>query len=122
MNCSDNIYRGQDPRLVSRRWFFKQCGVGLGAIALGNLLADVGFATPTTGAVNPLAPRQPHFKPKAKRVIYMFMGGAPSQFELFNDKPMLTKFNGTVPPADMLKGYRSAFISPSAKFLGPKFK
>jgi hypothetical protein len=121
MSCHDNLYRGQDPRLVSRRWFFKQCGVSLGAIALGQLLGDVGFATPGPTA-DPLAPRLPHFKPKAKRVIYLFMGGAPSQFELFSDKPMLTKFNGTIPPADLLKDYRSAFISPSAKFLRPKFK
>ncbi len=71
---------------------------------------------------NPLAPKAPHFAPKAKRVIYLFMAGAPSHLDLFDYKPQLAKFSGTLPPAELLKGYRAAFINPQSKLLGPKFK
>jgi len=91
---------------ISRRWFFEQCGVGLGAMAM-NALA----------AANP----QPHFAPKAKRVIFLFMAGAPSHLEMFDNKPQLAKFDGQLPPAELLKGYRAAFINPNSKLLGPKF-
>src|SRR5262245_61725920 len=100
-----------NPTQISRRWFFEQCGVRLGAIALADLLGQARAAT-----------RQPHFAPKAKRVIFLFMAGGPSHLELFDDKPQLAKFDGTLPPADLLKGYRAAFINPNSKLLGPKFK
>ena len=102
----------QDKLSIARRWFMKDCGVGLGALALGGL---------AQGA-NPLSPKQPHFKAKAKKVIYLFMAGAPSHLEMFDNKPQLAKFDGTLPPADLLKGYRAAFINPNSKLLGPKFK
>ena len=108
------------PQHIARRWFFKQCGVGLGAVALGQLLREQGYAA--SGSVNPMAPKQPHFAPKAKRVIFLFMAGAPSHLELFDHKPELTKWNGKLPPAELLKGYRAAFINPNATLLGPKFK
>ena len=104
---------------ITRRWFFKQCGVGLGAMALRHLLGQSAVAAPS--GVNPLAPRAPHFAPKAKRVIYLFMAGAPSHLELFDYKPELAKWNGKLPPAELLKGYRAAFIDPNSKLLGPKF-
>src|SRR5207249_6870642 len=66
--------------------------------------------------------KNPHFAPRAKRVIYLFMAGAPSHLELFDHKPELAKWDGKVPPAELVKGYRAAFISPSATLLGPKFK
>jgi hypothetical protein len=114
------LYRGQDPRLITRRWFFEQCGVGLGAIALGTLFRENGWAA--SAALNPLAPKQPHFKPKAKRVIFLFMAGAPSHLELFDYKPELAKWDGKKPPAELVKGYRAAFINPDAALLGPKYK
>jgi len=110
---------------LSRRWFLQDCGVGLGAAALASLFAETGLAAPgqaVTGAVDPLAPRQPHFEPKAKRVIYLFMAGAPSHLELFDNKPKLTELDGQLPPPSLLEGYRAAFINPNSKFLGPKFK
>jgi hypothetical protein len=126
MNCQDHLYRGADPREVSRRWFLQQCGVGLGAAAFGQLLTRAGYAAPipdpSTPSANPLAPKPPHFAPKAKRVIFLFMAGAPSHLELFDNKPELAKFDGTLPPAELLKGYRAAFINPNSKLLGPKFK
>jgi Protein of unknown function (DUF1501) len=121
MNCQDHFYRHADRALVNRRWFLRDCGVGLGTMALGRLLDSPGIAAPAGVATNPLAPRQPHFPGKAKRVIYLFMAGAPSHLELFDNKPELAKFDGTLPPADLLKGYRAAFINPNSKLLGPKF-
>ena len=47
MNCQDHLYRHTDPALVSRRWFLEQCGVGLGTMALGQLLSEAGYASPT---------------------------------------------------------------------------
>ncbi|MGA3205081.1 MAG: DUF1501 domain-containing protein, partial [Bryobacteraceae bacterium] len=105
-----------EPTDRTRRWFFNQCGVGLGAMALGNLLAEAGLAS-----TDPLAPKQPQFPAKAKRVIFLFMAGAPSHLDMFDYKPQLAKFSGTLPPADLLKGYRAAFINPNSKLLGPKF-
>jgi hypothetical protein len=112
-----------DPKVVSRRWFLEQCGVGLGAIALNTLLADAGYAAPAAQSPisNPASPK-PQFAPKAKNVIFLFMAGAPSQHELFDNKPQLAKFDGQLPPAELLKGYRAAFINPNSKLLGPKFK
>ena len=107
---------------ITRRWFFQQCGVGLGAIALGALFRQQGWAGPAPAFTNPLAPRQPHFTPKAKRVIFLFMAGAPSHLELFDYKPELAKWNGKLPPAELVKDYRAAFINPSSTLLGPKFK
>jgi Protein of unknown function (DUF1501) len=110
---------------ASRRWFLAQCGVGLGAVALNHLLARGGFAAPavtSTAPTGPLAPKPPQFAPKAKSVIFLFMAGAPSHLELFDWKPELAKYDGTLPPPELLKGYRAAFINPSSKLLGPKFK
>jgi len=123
MDNQDHAERNEQVPQVGRRWFIEQCGVGLGSIALGHLLASTGLAAAeTTQQLNPLAPKQPHYAPKAKNVIFLFMAGAPSHLELFDYKPQLAKFNGTLPPADLLKGYRAAFINPSSKLLGPKFK
>lgn len=119
MNCQDHLYRYTDPRLTARRWFFQQCGVGLGAMALRQLMGQASAAEP---ALNPLAARQPLYAGKAKRVIYLFMAGAPSHLELFDYKPQLAKLDGKLPPPDLIKGYRAAFINPSSKLLGPKFK
>ena len=102
---------------ISRRWFLEQCGVGMGALALNQLLAQSGYAQS-----NPLAPKQPHFAPKAKNVIYLFMAGGASEMELFDNKTMVAKFKSTLPPPELLKGYRAAFINPNSTLLGPKFK
>jgi hypothetical protein len=105
-------------RYLTRRWFFRDCGVGLGTIALNTMLAEGRENAPAADG----AAKSPHFAPTAKRVIYLFMGGAPSHLELFDYKPQLAKFNGTLPPPELLKGYRAAFIDPNSKLLGPKFK
>ncbi len=120
MSCSDYLYRGLSPKEVSRRWFLQQCTMGLGSIAFAQLLAERGYAETTR--VDPLAPKQPQFAPKAKRVIFLFMAGAPSHLELYDYKPQLAKFDGTLPPPELLKGYRTAFINPNSRLMGPKFK
>lgn len=97
---------------LARRWFLRQCGIGLGSIACGQLL----------GADDPLAAKKPHREPKAKNVIFLFMGGGPSHLELFDNKPRLGEFDGTLPPENLLDGYRAAFIDPNSTLLGPKFK
>src|SRR4051812_34694382 len=117
MSPSDLLAARQ--RLLNRRWFLRDCGVGLGAIALNGLMAQDPPAADAPGS--PLDPKKPHVPGKAKRVIYMFMGGAPSHLELFDHKPQLAKFNGTLPPPELLKDYRAAFINPNSKLLGPKF-
>ena len=96
-------------------------GVGLATASLASLLAN-DRAGAATSATNPLAARQPQFAPKAKRVIYLFMAGAPSHLELFDNKPELAKWDGTLPPAELIKNYRAAFINPNSTLLGPKFK
>src|SRR5688572_269218 len=113
-----SIQRQELRRLVSRRWFLRDAGVGLGSFALLSLLGGRSQAA----AQNPLAPRNPHFTPKAKRVIYIFQAGAPSHLDLFDNKPELGKRNGKLPPPELLKDYRAAFINPNSALLGPKFK
>jgi hypothetical protein len=107
-------------RLLSRRWFFGDCGIGLAGIAAGTLAAReaaAGIAPPS-----PLTVKRPHHAAKANRVIYMFQAGAPSHLELFDWKPELAKHDGKLPPADLLQGYRAAFINPNSALLGPKYK
>jgi hypothetical protein len=111
--------------LITRRWFFRDCGVGVGKIALASLLTSA-FSNRATGgsstSMNPLAPRKPHFAPKAKNVIHLFMAGAPSQLDLFDYKPTLAKYEGKPIPPEIIKGQRYAFIRPDAACLGPQYK
>ena len=123
MKPSSDSTELEQANQISRRYFIGQCGIGLGAIALAHLLSGTGRAAERNAEqTNSLAPKTPHHPPKAKNVIFLFMAGGPSHLELFDNKPELAKFNGTLPPADLLKGYRTAFINPSSKLLGPKFK
>ena len=120
MNQHEQFARGYG-RLISRRWFLKQCGVGLGTIALADLL-KTSLVSGAIAPPHPMAPRLPPFAARAKRVIYLFMAGAPSHLEMFDNKPQLAKWDGKLPPPELLKGYRAAFINPNSKLLGPKFK
>lgn len=104
---------------TKRRWFLQQCGIGLGQVALTSLLAQ---QLPASQRVDPMAAKPPPLPAKAKNVIVLFMGGGPSQFEMFDYKPTLQRLDGTLPPKELLDGYRAAFINPNSKLLGPKFK
>jgi hypothetical protein len=101
-------------QLQTRRHFFKGSGVGLGRIALASLLAD-GKLFSAAMPENPMAPKPPHYKPKVKSVIYLFMAGAPSQLELFDYKPILQKYDGQTVPESIMKGKRFAFMDSFAK-------
>jgi len=116
-----NLLHEARARLLVRRCFFGECGLGLAGIAAGSLVAAEGRAAAAAGVADPLAPKPPHFAAKAKRVVSMFQAGAPSHLELFDPKPELTRRDGTLPPAELLEGYRAAFINPKSALLGSKY-
>jgi len=89
-----------------RRTFLTQCGFGLGAAALGHLLARDAQAGALKGVLD-----KPHHPPKARRIIYLFMSGGPSQHDLFDYKPLLNKMNGQDLPAEVRMGQRLTGMS-----------
>ena len=97
----------------TRRHFFNQCGVGVGSIALANLISGASHGTISDASSNPLAPKPTNFPARAKRVIYMFMAGGPSQLDMFDHKPMLNRLNGQPIPQSYLDGKRFAFMDSS---------
>jgi hypothetical protein len=105
-------------RIQTRRSFFRECACGIGTAAFAHLL---GLEGRTLAAIlprdNPLAPRQPHFAPKARNVIFMFMEGGPSQIDLFDPKLALQKYHGHSLPESMTKDLPLAFIKPTAAVL-----
>ena len=109
---------------TTRRHFFRSCQVGIGAMALGSLLARdaVGAAErPDAGAQGesrPLAPRPPHYGSHAKSVIYLHMAGSPPHLDLLDYKPELKKRDGQDCPDEILRGKRFAFTSGTPKLLG----
>ena len=104
----------------TRRHFFGGCGVGVGSIALGQLLQGDGFGkhVPAIDPSRPMARRDPPLPAKAKNVIFLFMAGAPSQLELFENKPKLNELSGKTPPASLLEGKRFAFLKGNETLLG----
>ena len=91
----------------TRRQLFKDCGVGVGALALASLLDERGLAAPA----DPLAPKETHFPAKAKRIIFLHMAGAPSTLDLFDHKPKLNQLNGQFCPDSYIRGQQFAFIA-----------
>src|SRR5947207_9079991 len=81
----------------SRRELLCRMGGGLGGLALATLLADAA----TAEAAHDTRPRRPHFAPKAKAVISLFMHGGPSHVDLLDPKPMLKKYDGKPPPSEV---------------------
>jgi hypothetical protein len=101
----------------TRRHFFRECRIGLGAMALGTLLADDRLVEAATSE----APRGlPHYRPRAKSVIFLFMAGGPSQLELFDYKPKLQELDGQVIPPSYVQNKRFAFLKSDAKLLGTR--
>jgi hypothetical protein len=100
---------------ATRRDFFRRCAGGIGTAALARLLQAEGRGGAARN--DPLAPRTPHFAPKAKNVIFMFMEGGPSQIDLFDPKPALKKWHGKPLPASLTKDLRLAFTHPGAGVL-----
>lgn len=89
--------------------------MGLGSIALASLLNERGLLAgePTPALANPFAMKPPHFRPRVKNIIYLFMAGGPSQLELFDYKPKLKELNGQKIPDSYLEGKRFAFMNSS---------
>ena len=105
-----NSLPATDPQSVTRRHFFGECGYGVGKLALAGLLTDaLGKSRPA------------HVAPKAKAVIHLFMAGAPSQLELFDNKPKLKALEGKPLPPSVIGDQRYAFIQRDAAVLGPRF-
>lgn len=103
-------------QIQSRRRFLNRVAGGLGTIAIGDLLSRSGYAA--SAVQNPLLPKQPHFAAKAKRVIFLFQEGAPSQIDLFDPKPKLQEWHGKPLPPSLTKDLKLAFIKPTAAVLG----
>ncbi|MEI8383722.1 MAG: DUF1501 domain-containing protein [Planctomycetota bacterium] len=107
----------------TRRQFFGQSGIGLGTIALQALLQEESRAAGVQiDPAHAMAPRKAPFTPRAKRVIYLFMAGGPSQLELFEDKPKLRELTGQAPPPSLLSGKRFAFLKGNETLLGSQRK
>jgi hypothetical protein len=106
-------------KTITRRMLFKQIGYGLGGVALSNLLLD-SFALADSPGQGLL--KKPHFAPKAKNVIFLFMAGAPSTLDMFDPKPMLVKYDHQPCPAELLQGERFAFIRGTPLLLGSPHK
>lgn len=107
----------------TRRQFFGQTSIGLGAIALQSLLHEESRAAGVQiDPAHAMAPRKAPFTPRAKRVIYLFMAGGPSQLELFEDKPKLRELTGQAPPPSLLSGKRFAFLKGNETLLGSQRK
>src|SRR5437762_6775333 len=99
----------------TRRHFFSRCGVGVGKIALASMLGGRMMSAATTKAVNPNAPKPPHFPPKVKNVIYLLMACSPSQLKLFHYKTATQQYDGKSAPESLLKGKRFAFMDTFSK-------
>lgn len=109
----------------TRRQFFRDCGLKLGAVGLASLLNPLAMGSSGSGtgaAINPLATKPSHFAPKAKSIIYLFMNGAPSQLDLYENKPTLTKFDRQPIPEEYTKGERFAFVRGTPKILASPYK
>ncbi|MBX3277059.1 MAG: DUF1501 domain-containing protein [Acidobacteria bacterium] len=101
--------RREALRTVTRRYFFQQTGFGIGALGLSALMGDGLLAAPGSSA-------------KAKSIIYLFMAGAPSQLDLFDNKPKLREHNGQPIPSEIIEGERFAFIKGPPRLLGSPFR
>ena len=109
----------------TRRHFLGNAGAGIGAAALASLIgpgtgasAEEGARTALRQVDNPLAPRQPHFPAKAKRVIYLHMTGSPPNLDMFDYKPELIKRSDQECPDEFLAGRKFAFTSGTPKLMG----
>ena len=128
MNYLDNMVKQELARQMTRRHFFNRTSTGIGTLALASLINEKLFAQPATpghnlvshGAFNPL-----HFAPKAKRVIYLFMSGAPSHIDLFDHKPKLAEMTGKELPKSVRGDQRITGMTSGQKELlcvGSPFK
>jgi len=109
-------------RALTRRHFFRESGFGIGSLALLSLVDERAFGATVSRDEDPLAVRPPHFAPRAKSVIYLFMAGAPSQVDLLDPKPMLRRHDGQAIPEEFVRGERFAFIKGTPLLLGSPYE
>ncbi len=101
--------------IQGRRDFFRSCAGGIGTIALHGLLSREGRAAQALESL------VPHIAPRAKNVIYLFMAGAPSQYDLIAPKPIMTKWHGTPVPEHFMKGLQDQLMKSTAQvFASPR--
>ena len=105
----------------TRRHFLRDCSLGLAGLWLGSKGAAAAAAGLVKDPARPWHPAEPHFRPRAKRVIYLHMAGSPSQLELFDHKPELARFDGKDCPESFLAGQTFAFIQGVPKMLGGQY-
>jgi hypothetical protein len=118
MNLQSNETNTNDDLVTqerTRRHFLEQCGIGVGAMALSQMIgqAPLSATESRSSSQHPLSPKAPHFPAKAKRIIFLFMAGGPSQLDLFDYKPELSRLNGEPMPPSYLEGKRFAFMNSS---------
>src|SRR5438876_11363224 len=97
---------------LPRREVLCRIGGGFGALGLASVFADAGLlcaALPKDRTVNPLSPRAPHFPPRAKRIIFLFMNGGPSHVDTFDPKPSLAKYSGQKPTGNLFRKAQAGF-------------
>jgi hypothetical protein len=87
-----------EHQFLTRRGLLSRIGMGFGSMALGKLMHESGAQAAAAAVQDPFGVRTPHFAPKAKRVVHLFMNGGPSHVDTFDPKPMLTKFDGKILP------------------------
>ena len=102
------MHPAHEALLRSRRNFLATSASGIGTLALAALLRDNGLLA--TETPSPLAPKPPHFAPKAKNCICIYLEGAPSQLDLWDPKPKLNELHGQKLPDSMTEKVRFAFI------------
>jgi hypothetical protein len=105
--------RSLDDTPMGRREMLRRSGMGFGMLGLAGVLS--GDAPAATTELNPMAPKAPHFAPKAKRMVHLFMNGGPSHVDTFDPKPLLSKYHGKPLPNSNLRTERktgAAFGSP----------
>ncbi len=106
---------------ITRRHFFRESGFGIGSLALASLMNNrLAFPQSKGPAMpsSPLSPKPPHFAPKAKSIVYLFMAGAPSHLDLLDYKRKLNELDGKPIPESLIKGERFAFIRGVPNLLG----
>lgn len=107
---------------LTRRHFLRDSIGGLGAMWLASQGKAFGKTPERSPLAGPLSPALTHHAPKAKRVIFLHMAGAPSQLELFEHKPELAKLDGLACPQEFMEGARFAFITGTPNMLGPQYE
>src|SRR5437868_87177 len=117
MNCNDHFFHHlarAEQQSLTRRTFLQRSASGIGLAALAALLGERLAAAPAPSSIGGL-PGFPNFAPKAKRIIYLFQSGAPSQMDLFDPKPDLTKRRGEDLPDSIRKGQRLTTMTSGQK-------